>query len=129
MRERTAMHGKDVLYNDLRRYLQDHGVGFPRDPCISVGDEFLKHLTSALFSLSISIWKQLNDAHNRGGAAPDPEFGAFSGRKIMGHKKDKSCLISVVQHLQELWIGMGKILETKKWPHVSRKLKSLSHLI
>ncbi len=46
----------------------------------------------------------------------------------MGHKKDKPCMISVVQHLQELWIRMGKILETENWPDVSRKLKNLSHL-
>jgi hypothetical protein len=107
------MHGKDMLYNDLRQYLQVDGVGFPRDLCISVGEEFLKHLTSALFPLSLGVWKQLNDAHNRGGAAPYPKFGAFCGRKVMGHKKDKPCTINVVQHLQELWIGMGKLLETE----------------
>jgi hypothetical protein len=47
----------------------------------------------------------------------------------MGHKKDKPCMINVAQHLQELWKGMGKILETENWPDVSRKLKSLLHLI
>ena len=87
VRERTTMHGKDILYNDLRRYLQDQKGGFPRDMCISVGDEFLKHLTSALFPLSLSVWKQLNDAHNRGGAGPDPELGAFLGGRLWGTKK------------------------------------------
>ncbi len=59
-------------------------------------------MTSALLPLRLGVWKQINDEHNRIGAALDPEFGAFFGRKIMGHKKDKPCMITSVQHLQDL---------------------------
>jgi hypothetical protein len=47
----------------------------------------------------------------------------------MGHKTDRPCLISVVQHLQEVWIGMGKVLTKGNWPEVSVKLKNLSNSI
>ena len=58
--------------------MHDQVVGFLRDIYLSVDDEFSKHLTSSLFPLRlISVWKQINDSHTRGGATPDPEFGAF----------------------------------------------------
>jgi hypothetical protein len=68
VRERYMMHGKDIVYKDLRQYLQGQGARFLHDLCISVGDEFLNYLTSALFPLSLGVWKQINDEHNRGGA-------------------------------------------------------------
>jgi hypothetical protein len=55
VRTRVVMTGKDVLYNDFRKYLKNRGVGFPADLTSSVGDEFLKHITYAIFPLSLSI--------------------------------------------------------------------------
>ncbi len=105
------MTARGILYNDFHNYLNDQEVGFPGDDASSLGDdEFIKHFTSALFSLSQSVWKHLNDPHNRHCAAPNPEFFVFFGRKVMGHKADRPCLITVVQDLQEVWIGMGKVL-------------------
>jgi hypothetical protein len=104
------MNARDILYNDFRNYLKEQEVGFPGDDASSLGDEFIEHFTSALFPLSQSVWKHLNDPHDRRRAAPDPEFFVFFGRKVMGHKADRPCLIIVVKHLQEVWIGMGKVL-------------------
>jgi hypothetical protein len=129
VRARLVMTGKDNLYNDIRKYLQDNEVVFSADLADSVGDEFLKHLTYALFPLSSNHWKSLHDTHNRGGAAPDPEFGVFFGRKILGHKVYNPCLPSVVQHLQDMWFGMGIILKKGNWPVVSLKIKHLLTLI
>jgi len=105
--------------------LQENGVFFPADLGDSVGDEVLKHLTYALFPLSSNHWKLLHDTHYRGGVAPDPKFGVFFGRKILGHKVNNPCLPSVVQHLQDLWFGMGTILKKENWPVVSPKIKHL----
>jgi hypothetical protein len=79
------MTGKDVLYHDFRKYLQDHGVGFPADLASSLDDEFLKHIAYSFFPLGLSVWVQINDKHNRG-AAPDPGFEVFFGRKKLRHK-------------------------------------------
>ena len=102
VRARGTMTGKDILYNDLRKYLLDHSVGFTLDLTISLGDEFLKHLTYALFPLSESVWKALHDKHNGSGPDPDPEFGVFLGRRSPSHRADKVCMMTTVQHLQEL---------------------------
>ena len=48
-RARATMTGKDMLYNDLRKCLEDNDVKFPTDLAFSRGeDEFLKHLTYAI---------------------------------------------------------------------------------
>jgi hypothetical protein len=98
------MTTRDVLYNDFREYLTTQKVGFNDDLAHSLGDEFLK-------TLSKSVWKAINDTHNRRGPAPDPEFAVFFGRKILGNKVDRPCMPTVVQHLQDLWLGMGKTLK------------------
>jgi hypothetical protein len=49
-RVRSFMNAKDILYNDIIQYLNDNGVGFPVDVTPSLGVDFVKHLTSALFS-------------------------------------------------------------------------------
>ena len=38
-------------------------------------------------------------------------------------------MTTMVQHLQELWFGMGKIVTEENWPDVSAKIKHLSLLI
>ena len=58
------MTRKDVLYNDLRKYLQDQGVGFPADLADSLGDAFLVHLIATLFPLNNNVRKAINDKHN-----------------------------------------------------------------
>jgi hypothetical protein len=55
VRARCVMTARDVLYNDLRQYLKDQGVGFPADLAASLGDEFMKHLSSAIFPLSQNL--------------------------------------------------------------------------
>ncbi len=75
------------MYNDLRQFLHYQGVGFPRIICLSVGDKFLKHMTSSLLPLILDMWKTIDDSHNRGGAAPDLELGEKIGRKNLGQKK------------------------------------------
>jgi len=129
VRARFVMNARDDLYNDLRQYLHDEEVGFSADLAKTLGNEFLKHLSSALFPLGQNIWKALNDRHNRGGAAPDPKFSSFFGRKVLGHKADMPCMLTFVQHLQDLWIGFGKLTEKDNWPVVSLKIKHLSSLI
>jgi hypothetical protein len=89
-------------------YLKDQGVGFPGDDASFLGYEFVKNLTYTVFPLNQNVWTQLNDKHNRRCEPPHLEFAVFFGRKVKGHRADRPCLISVVQHLQELWIGMGK---------------------
>ena len=80
------MQGGDVLlYNDLKKYLQDKGVGFEVVTAASLGEESIKQLTYALFPF---MWIAINDEHNRRGSALYPEFGVFYGRKILGHKLD-----------------------------------------
>jgi hypothetical protein len=123
------MTRKDELYNAFRKYLQDNGVGFPADLATSLGDEFLKHITNEILPLSMSVWVQINDKHNRGGAVPDPCFKIFFGKKKLGHKADKPCLMTTAQHRQELWFGMGKVLTEENWPVVAVKIKHLSLLI
>jgi len=128
-RVRAVMTARDILYNDFRTYLKEQEVGFTSDDASSLGDEFIKHFTYALFPLTRSAWRQLNDPHNRHCAAPDPEFFVFFGRKVMGHKADLPCLVTVVQHLQDVWIGMGKVITKGNWPVVSPKLKNLANSI
>ncbi len=89
----------------------------------------MKHLTYAWFPLSEKVWIAINEKHNRGGAAPDPDFGVFFGRKVLGHKLDKPDLAVTVRHLQELWIGMGQTLTKGNWHDVSLPIKHLSLLI
>jgi hypothetical protein len=127
-RERGFMTGRDVFYNDLRKYLEDKGVGFEVDASASLGDEFIKHLTYALFPLSQKVWISINEKNNRGEAAPNSELGVFFGRKILGHKSDKPDMALTVQHLQDLWIGMGDILAKCNWTSVSLPIKHLSIL-
>jgi len=93
------MTARDFFYNDIRNYTHDQTVGFPADQTHSLGDEFRKHLTYVVFPLSHSVWKALNDKHNRRGEAPNPEFSVFFGRKILGHKADKPCFTTVVRYL------------------------------
>ena len=82
-----------------------------------------------LFPLSSDVWKTPNDSRNLRGAALDPEFGVFFGIKTLHHKGDRPCLNSAVQHLKDLWFGMGRILKKGNWPEVSLKIKHLSTLI
>jgi hypothetical protein len=79
---------RDVIYNDLRDYLTSQKVGFNDDLAPSLGDQILKSLRSALFPLSKSVWKGINDKHNRVEPALDPEIVVFFGRKILGRKAD-----------------------------------------
>jgi len=115
VRVRSVMNAQDVLYNDLRQCLKDHGVGLSADLVASVGDVFLRHLTSALFPLGRNIWNCfVNDLQNRVGPAPNQIFAVFYiGRKVLGHKTDQPCLLTMAQNLQELWIGMGSLLEKR----------------
>jgi hypothetical protein len=117
------MTGKYILYNELRKYLLDQGVKFTLDLATSLSDEFLKHLTYALFPLFESVWKALHGIHNGSGPDPNPEFGVFFGRRSLSHRADKVCMLTTVQHLQELWIGMGKVVTRVNWPDVSLKIK------
>ena len=103
------MAARDILYNDIRKYMHDQTVGFPVDQADSLGDEFLKHFTYVVFPLSHSVRKALNNKHNCRGEAHDPEFSVFFGRKILGHKADKPCFTTIAQHLQDLWIGMSLV--------------------
>ncbi len=66
-RERGVMIGKDVSYNDLRKYLEDKGVGFKVVIAASLGNECIKHLTYALSPFSQKVWIAINEKHNRGG--------------------------------------------------------------
>jgi hypothetical protein len=78
----------------------------------------------------MSVCESIDIKRNREGAAPDMEFKIFFGRKSLCHNKaDKPCMPSALQHLQELWIGMGKVLTKKNWPVVFTKMKYLSNLI
>jgi hypothetical protein len=86
-RARSVMNAQDNLYKKLRQFLKDHGVGFLVDLAGSVGDGFLRHLSTTLFPLGLNVWNSLtNDRHNRVGPAPDPEISAFFGRKSLGDK-------------------------------------------
>jgi hypothetical protein len=82
------MTSKDILYDDFIDYMKKEGVGFPADEVTSLGSDFLRHITHAIFPLSAKAWEHLNDSHNRGGVAPEEEFSAFFGRKVLGHKLD-----------------------------------------
>jgi hypothetical protein len=62
---RIIMTERDVLYNNLQKYLKDQGVGYRADLVVSLGDEFTKHLSSAIFHLRQKLWKSLNDPHNQ----------------------------------------------------------------
>jgi hypothetical protein len=44
IRARSLMTGKDVMYNDIRRYLKNNEVGFLSNLANSVGDDFLMHM-------------------------------------------------------------------------------------
>ncbi len=59
------------MYNDIRDYLKEQGVGFPIDIASCVGDDFISNITAILFPLSTNVWYTLNDSHNRGGATPE----------------------------------------------------------
>jgi hypothetical protein len=70
--------------------MKDQGLEFPADD-VSLGDEFLKHLSSAIFTLSQNLWKSLNDPHNRRGLALEPEFGVFWEERFSDIKQDNIC--------------------------------------
>jgi hypothetical protein len=123
------MTGKDVLYNDLRIYLKEQGVGFPADLATSVGDDFLSNLAEIIFPLSVDVWRALNDSHNRGGAAPEQEFSGFFGRRVYCKKKDRPNYSNVLQHIQDVWMGTHAIVKKGNWPVVACKLKHLLFLI
>ena len=126
-----VMNAKDIICNDIIQYLNDNGVGFLVDVTPSrLGNEFIKHLTSAPFSLSHKVWQALHDTHNiRGGAAPSPEFSVFFGRKVIGHEADKLDVMYVVQHVQDMWIGMGNVLTNGIRHAVLAKIKHLITII
>ena len=69
-RQRSTMTARDVVYIELRTYMKDQRVGFPADKVGSLGEEFLKNLSYAIFPLSQNVWQSLTDKHNRGGQAP-----------------------------------------------------------
>ena len=97
------MTAHDTLYNDLRQLLKNYKVGFSADLAASVGDGFLRHLSSTLFPLGLDGWNSLiNDKHHCVDPAPDSEFSDFLGRKTLGHKANRPCLLTLVQILQEL---------------------------
>ncbi len=55
-RARSVMNAQDNnLYNDLRQFLKDHGVGFPADLSGLVGDSLLRHLFTTLFPLGLDV--------------------------------------------------------------------------
>jgi hypothetical protein len=123
------MTGKDDLYNDLRDYLKEQGVGFPHALASSSGDDFLSNLSSIFFPLSQKVWIALNDKHNRGGAAPEIEFAAFFGRRVYSKKADRPNYGPVLQLIHEVWIGTHDIVKKGNWPLVAVKLKHLFLLI
>ena len=84
--DKSIKNARDVLYNDLRKYLQDEGVGFKADQVDSLGTEFLKHITYALFPLSQAVWTTLNDKHNRGGQLHIPSLASSLGGRFWGTK-------------------------------------------
>jgi len=49
LRDKSSMNARDILYNDLRKYVLDQEVGFQVDQVASLGDEFLKNLPCAFF--------------------------------------------------------------------------------
>jgi hypothetical protein len=55
IRTRYIMTARDILYNDIRKYMHDQTVGFHDEHVDSLGDEFLKHLTYVVFPLSHSV--------------------------------------------------------------------------
>jgi hypothetical protein len=87
------------------------------------------HLTAASFPLNHNVWKVINDKHNRGGHAPDPDFGVFFGHKCIGHKLERHSMMLTVQHLQDLWIGMGKLVIKDNWHAVALNIRHFSSLI
>ena len=90
------MNAQDNLYNDLRQILKNYGVEFYADLVRSVGDGFLRHLTSApLFSLGLNVGKYFRkDRHNRVIPAPYPKFGAFWGRKALAKTQSGSTVVA-----------------------------------
>ncbi len=78
------MNAKDILYNDFIEYLKNEGVGFPADEVTSLGYDFLRHITHAIFPLSAKVWEAVNDPHNRGGVAPEAVFSAILGKEGFG---------------------------------------------
>ena len=110
-REYRKMTGKDILFNDLRDYQKEQRVDFPADIASSVGDEFLSNLSNVFFSLSSKVWKALNDAHNRGGAAPEQNNSSFFGRRAYSKKADRPKYSQVLQHIQKVWIGTHDIVK------------------
>ena len=98
---------------------------FPHALASSVGDDFLSNMSAIFFPLSQKLWIALNDKHNRGGAAPEPEFAAFFGRRVFCKKADRPNYGHVLQHLHEVWIGTHAIVKKGNWPFVALKLKHL----
>ena len=121
-------NGKQVLYDDIIKYLRAQGVGWSRDR-ISVGETFVWTLTAALFPLNLKVWKALNDPHNRGGPAPDPDLRQFFGRKVIGKKKEECNLLNSVERLQRLFNNSSPWVGFNNWPILAPKLQNLSLLV
>jgi hypothetical protein len=89
--------------------MKEQGVGFLANLVSSVGDDFLSNLTSIIFPLNSKVWHALNDAHNRGGVAPEQEFSCFFGRRIYSKKADRPNFTPILQHIQNVRIGAHAI--------------------
>jgi hypothetical protein len=105
------MTGKEFLYNDFRDYLKEKVFGFLANLVSSVGDTFLNNLTSIIFPFSSKVLHALNDAHNRGEAAPEQQFSGFFCMKVYFQKTDRPNFTHAFQQIHDVWIATHAILK------------------
>ncbi len=56
----------DKLFNDFRGWLEENGVGWPRNEVGTQGRQFLNRITTAFFSLTSNMFSQMSDKSNAG---------------------------------------------------------------
>ena len=56
----------DKRFNDIRVWLEENGVGWPRNEVGIQGRRFMNRITTALFPLTIKMFTQMSDKHNEG---------------------------------------------------------------
>jgi hypothetical protein len=56
----------DKLFNDFRGWLEENGVGWPRNEVGTQGRQFLNRITTAFFSLTSNMFSQMSDKGNAG---------------------------------------------------------------
>ena len=128
-KEKDNLTARDKLWNSIRQYLSDNGAGWSADSANKAGTEFINNLTWALFPLSKSVWKAINDSHNRGAPAPDPSFEVFFGHTTMGHKAYRPPWTRVLEKLGVLFYESDSWIKKGGWPVVGPKIKLLRLLI